>query len=278
MNALVLGCDDFHFLAEDPNKVSSYCVSIRLRRAAYNIIGLGSVGEGLPIGSHHLRFRIPKCMITCDNQKVDLSEIPKLTLSTKKKIMYYFLYCKAESEFIESLDANWRLVIASIIFWAKGANAPQAAVEALLLTFVLCSSDTHSLIKPPDDIPMNSPESSEGAHYFMQWQCSYSDALVLNSVLQGPLEFYSPGYLYSGRLALHLYMSSHASVALSKLPKSTKELHGQLLSIVLSHKDKDKPTRSDFHFESGRAPPPGLIRDTLTDIISDVVGKHHDCS
>ena len=83
------------------------------------------------------------------------------------------------------------------------------------------------------------PKWLKGLHSFAQWQCTYKDASSLNIVLQTPLEFCSLARLYNGMLALGLYylsMECDISPVLSQLPKESKELYGQLLCTVLSHK------------------------------------------
>ena len=236
MITMVCGGYVLPVLAENTEKETSYCISLPLRQATYNILGLGERGESLRVGEVFVGFKIPSCLITCSGVKLnDIDLIPTLPKSTKKKVIYHFLRCKAD--LIESLDEKWKLVIASVVFWAKRAKIQQSAIKALLLTFVLCSSGTYTKVELPDNAPVKSPEWLEGVHYFMQWQCSYKDANSLNNVLQMPLEFYSPAHLYSGRLVHKLYIASETTSMVSELPKDAKELYDKLLSTVLSHKE-----------------------------------------
>ena len=249
MITMVCGGYVLPVLAENTERETSYCISLPLRQAAYNILGLGERGESLRVGEDFVHFEIPACLITCHGGKLnDIDLIPTLLESTKKKIVYHFLQCNAN--LIELLDEKWKLAIASVVFWAKRAKIQLSAIKALLLTFVLCSSGTYTKVELPENVPPNSPEWLEGIHYFMQWQCSYRDAYSLNSVLQMPLEFYSPAHLYSGRLVHKLYTASETTSMVSELPKDTKEMYDQLLSTVLSHKEVGRSISTDSNAPS----------------------------
>ena len=253
MFMMVLGSLRLPIMVEDPNKPSSHYFSRPLRQAAYSIVGLDDVVEGIRIMDDiHESVEIPCCTITYDGQTVELDVIPTMALHSRKKIIYFFLH--SDMDVIESIDEKWRLVTASVIFWNNTAKIPLLTLKVLLLTFVICSSASSMIVQLSEGIKMSpnfkhGPQWLEGLHSFAQWQCCYHDASSLNSVLQMPLEFYSPAFLYSGEFALKLYFLSLSadcgiSPVLSKLPEESQALYHQLLSTVLSHKSvcrtKDK--------------------------------------
>ena len=55
-----------------------------------------------------------------DRSSIYIDSIPMLKLNSKKKIFYYFLHRNVD--LIELLDEKWRLVIASVIFWAESSH------------------------------------------------------------------------------------------------------------------------------------------------------------
>ena len=234
-------------VAEDPKRPTSFCLSLPLRQAAYSILGLECPIEQtrLELGTDsecYYLVHIPHCKIACDGQVITLDVVPTLELSTKKKIIYFFL-C-SNFDLIEQLDENWRLVTASVVFWAVRARIPLSTIKVLLLTFVICSSASNMIAEVSEGIKMNedfvqSQPWLDGLHTFTRWQCSYTDAGSLNSVLQLPLQFSSLGRLFSGKFALRLYflsLSSDVSSVSAKLPIKSKELYCQLFSTVLSHR------------------------------------------
>ena len=237
-------------VAENPKRPTSFCLSLPLRQAAYSILSLERAVEEtrLELGTDPESYDdvdVPSCNITCDGQVITLDVVPTLELSTKKKIIYFFLH--SNFDLIEQLNENWRLVTASVVFWAERAKIPSSMIKVLLLTFVVCSSASYMIAELSKGIEMNedfvrSQRWLDGLHSFTQWQCSYNDAGSLNSVLQLPLQFSSLGHLFSGKFALHLYflsLSSDVSSMTAKLPIKSKELYHQLLTTVLSHESID---------------------------------------
>ena len=234
-------------VAEDPKRPTSFCLSLPLRQAAYSILGLEFAIEKTPLEleTDQSGVDILSCKIICDGQIITLDVVPTLELSTKKKIIYFFLH--SNFDLIEQLSENWRLVTASVVFWAEKAKIPSSVIKVLLLTFVICSTASNMIAKVYEGINMNedfvrSQRWLDSLHSFTQWQCSYNDAGSLNSVLQLPLQFSSLGHLFSGKFTLRLYflsLSSDVSSVSAKLPIKSKELYHQLLTTVLSHRSID---------------------------------------
>ena len=237
-------------VAEDPKRPTSFCLGLPLRQACYSILSLERAVEEtrLELGTDPESYDdvdVPSCKIICGGQVITLDVVPTLELSTRKKIIYFFLH--SNFDLIEQLDKNWRLVTASVVFWAERAKIPSSMIKVLLLTFVVCSSASYMIAELSKSIEMNedfvrSQRWLDGLHSFTQWQCSYNDAGSLNSVLQLPLQFSSLGHLFSGKFALRLYflsLSSDVSSMTAKLPIKSKELYHQLLTTVLSHRPID---------------------------------------
>lgn len=238
MSTIVVGEYVLPVVAEDPKKPTSLYISQPLRQAAYNILGLGTIRESMRDGLSYVSVEVPTYTITCEGQTITLDVIPMLKFNSKKKIFYYFLRCNID--LIDLLNEKWRLAIASVIFWAHSTNTSLFMLKVLLLTFVHCSSRTELARTYEKTVIqqefLNSPKWLEGLHCFTQWQCSYKDASSLNHVLQQPLQFCSPAYLYNGKLALYFLSLDDISSVLSKLPNNEKGVYDQLLTTVLSHK------------------------------------------
>ena len=234
ISRIVLGGPKLSTVVKDP-KIPHF-VSQSLRHVVYRIIGVTE--------SIHTLDLMPALPDSCDEPILNLDTVPTLETQRRKKVIYSHLHSRLD--LIESLEEKWRLVTASVIFWNEMAKIPLPTLKALLLTFVTCSRASSMIVQLSEDIKMSpdfkhGPQWLEGLHSFAQWQCCYHDASSLNSVLQMPLEIYSPAFLYSGEFALKLYFLSLSadcgiSPVLSKLPEESKALYHQLLSTVLSHK------------------------------------------
>lgn len=228
-------------VSESPMLPTSFCISRGLRQVVYGILGLDDVVESTRIGESYINVEIDSSEIIYKGQTISLVTVPTVNLYNRKKLIYSCLHCNLD--FIELLEIKWRLVIASVVFWRRRGKIPLIITKVLLLTFVLCSSGNVAKLVldgiTVDQKFLYGPKWLKGLHSFAQWQCTYQDASSLNIVLEMPLEFYSLAHLYNGRLSLGLYylsMESDISPVLFQLSKESKELYGQLLCAVLSHK------------------------------------------
>ena len=244
MMVAVCGSYTFPPVSENPMLPTSFCISRDIRWVVYSILGLDDVIEGTRVGQSYIGVKLHSIEVMCMGDIISLSTVPTANLYSRKKIIYSCLRCNMD--LIEFLEIKWRLVIASVIFWRRRGKIPLVITKVLLLTFTLCSSG--SVTKLLDSITVDQnflygPKWLKGLHSFAQWQCTYKDTSSLNIVLQTPLEFHSLADLYNGMLALGLYylsIESDISPVLSQLPKESKELYGQLLCTVLSHKSTNR--------------------------------------
>ena len=240
MMMAVCGGYTFPAVSENPMLPTSFCISRDLRWVVYGVLGLDDVVEGTRIGVSSIDVELHSIEVISNGQNITLDTVPTVNLYNRKKLIYSCLHCNLD--LIELLEIKWRLVIASVVFWRRRGNIPLMITKVLLLTFVLCSGG--NVAKLLDGITVDQkflygPKWLKGLHSFAQWQCTYKDASSLNIVLETPLEFCSLAHLYNGMLALGLYylsMESDISPVFSQLPKESKELYGQLLCTILSHK------------------------------------------
>ena len=225
----------------NPNKPNSLHISRSLRQAVYSLLELGGVTEETFDGftDDHVLVEVHVGTIICEGELITRDVIPTLQISKKKKIFYFFLHCNAD--LIELLDEKWRLVVASVIFWARGANIPLVVIKILILTFVLCSRRNDQFLRYQSvEVNQTFLKSSlwwEGLHSFTQWQSAYKDAGHLSHILQSPLQFYSPAHIFDGKLAMYfLSIKDDLSLVVSRLPDLDRQLYDLLLITILLHK------------------------------------------
>ena len=129
--------------------------------------------------------------ITCKNVKShpDITAVLGLSLEIKQSILLKALKCTSDEELtlIKELPPQLRLPVATSIYWIKTSQSNSQMKRALLQSMAFCQSGIpfHQSIEV-DESRSNVFTQSQSCS--CQWQFCYFSALLLNSLLQEPLE------------------------------------------------------------------------------------------
>ena len=186
---------------------ASSTTSKLLRQYAYSILGVGVSGATsvceYPISSgkvNEVRVEAVDSIQGSPSQRLPrISEVEGLSLTDRTRLLYQMLDCDQKK--IETLKDEWRLVIASVVFWAREEQPSQALVEALLVCFLLCSGPSTKWLH---FLALSADRWLETQSAFIAWQCTYQDSIGLNELLMKPLKSPSAAFLFDGKLAIGL--------------------------------------------------------------------------
>ena len=205
MESLVLKKCVLRTVVDNSQLPSSLLLSRRLRNFMYCILGIDAVAE---IFRHGLDTSADKVFTDppAGLELPSLATVPTLSLTEKEQLLYSMLACNPQS--FDKIEARWKLVIASVVFWKNNTHAPVDIVKALISCFLFCCMmkqnlrDVRKVCITPTDY-RQSLKWMAALHIFAQWQCVYLDAMTLNQLLMKPLKFLSPAFLYDGKIAMH---------------------------------------------------------------------------
>ena len=176
-----------------------------LRQYAYSILGVGfnraEFVHEYPATSgmvNEVRVEAVHSIQGSPSQRLPrISEVEGLTV--RKQLLYQMLACDQDK--IETLEEKWRLVIASVVFWAKETQPNQALVKALLVCFLLCYKPSTERLRLHN---LRADSWLETQSAFIAWQCTYLDSIGLNQLLMEPLQSPSAAFLFDGKLVMGL--------------------------------------------------------------------------
>ena len=208
-----------------------------LRQYAYSILGVGAklvceypvisgtVSEVRVEAVHSIQGSPPQRLPR-------ISEVEGLSPACRKQLLYQMLACDQDK--IESLEEQWKLVIASVVFWARETQPNQALVKALLVCFLLCPTSKWLRL---EDHGADSWLETQSA--FIAWQCTYLDSIGLNELLMEPLQSPSAAFLFDGKLAMGLAAEPNVDDRVTEFGLN-HNLYQSLLNAVMSQ-SSDRP-------------------------------------
>ena len=209
-----------------------------LRQYAYSILGVGVSGakfvhEYPATGGKvsEVRVEAVDSIQGSPSQRLPrISEVEGLSLTDRTRLLFQMLDCDQKA--IESLEDKWRLVIASVVFWARKERPNETLVKALLVCFLLChksqrSTERHHL----PDLSADSWLETQSA--FIAWQCTYLDSIGLNELLMKPLKSPSAAFLFDGKLAMGLAAETNIDDRVTEFGIN-RDLYKRLLDAVTS--------------------------------------------
>ena len=193
-------------VVDDMRSECAHHIGLRIRRFTYGILNCkqpvqetirdnGTPPHLIDNEVHCLKLKPP----------VSLEMIFGLEVTERIQILCSVLYC---CELIDCIPSEWKLVIASCIYWYKKAKPTpkRHLLRALVQCLIVCRDGhvQHMATSQAESLASkNYPSFLETLHAYAQWQCTYGNAVALNQLLMEPFEYVSPAFLYSGRLAMH---------------------------------------------------------------------------
>ena len=235
MEALVLRRCVLRIVVEDSQRPSSMIAGQQLRQYIFMILGLQDVTE---LYRHDLSLSRHKYSGDCTHclQVPNISEVAKLSAKERGNLFYQLLSC--DQRVVEELEYEWRIVVATIMYWARNVHPPVHVLKALILCCLLCFSCKSDLSRK-EYITSNhhwkNPKWMLTVHSFALWQCIYLDATTLNQLLMEPLKFISPAFLYDGKIAMHLALATVVNFEQKVANSPIDHVHYEkILRLILS--------------------------------------------
>ena len=224
---------------------ASSATSKLLRQYAYGILGAPSVKE-YPACDGTVKEVSVEAMDSIQRDPSQLlpklAEVEILSLESRKQLMCQMLACN--NGVIETLEEKWKLVIASVIFWATVEPRTEGLLKALIGCFVLCSSQSverlreiHFQIRRHEreihgQIRRHERENWQAHHStFATWQCTYIAAVSLNQLLMEPLQSTSAACLFDSKLATSLVAEPNIDCTMQNLGISCDLYHSLLRTV-----------------------------------------------
>ena len=212
-----------------------------LKQYAYGILGIQSVTtyeakEGVVNDTPTL---ISAMNIIQGKLLPNVSDVERLSPKSRQLLLYRMLACDHVK--IEILEEKWKLVIASVVFWARERQITENLVKALLVCFLLSSTESVDSLLKLQGQPLEMTESwREHESAFTGWQYTYINATVLNQLLKEPLQSPSAAFLFDGKLAMRLAAESNIDRMVMDLGINN-DLYQSLIDTVLSQYDVPLP-------------------------------------
>ena len=206
---------------DDTKSESAHVLSLPLRQYIYSLLGADSVAEYIRQEKELLSVRVTAIPVLGERRLPSLEEVSKLSDIERKEMLYSILGCNSKK--LDDLPEDWRLVIASIIFWATKVHPSRNLLNALLSCLIMCSSSKKT---EPLEIRLRPQQRGQwihALHVFSQWQSCFLVADNLNALLMEPLKNISPASLYDGKIAMRFYF----------MRRELTESHAQLLYLKL---------------------------------------------
>ena len=144
-------------------------------------------------------------------------------------IRKFCLLSKESEERFAQLEGKWKLPIAATIYWYHSSGVNKDVLKSILLCFLCCSG----VIDPPPCKLNELRKNLSHLQAFAQWQCVYTDAMLLNYVVKEIFLSTSPALLFSGRSAMFFAHWNSSSKFFNGVP----QLH-QFLELIVCCKKK----------------------------------------
>ena len=230
---------------DDPQRETAHACSRPIRQAIYGILEQpdGSSVEETVRKSSQLVLddeSVERVFLVKNLQLPSIHSIEAMTPAERRSILYAILGCD-----VDQLERKWQLVAAASCFWVRVTKPSLMHIQALILTFLQCSTGQYS---PPSNRRHVSPQWMEAFHCYAQWQCVYLDAFKLNNTLMNPLLYESPAFLFDGEMVMHYVLRKDFDyIARKEVDELRKrDLYDRLVSTISASlpAQEKKPSQS----------------------------------
>jgi hypothetical protein len=187
---------------------SSSSASKYIRQCWYSILGVPEVKEYCMEGD-----RAVISMVECADPLQPCYHISELLeVSEDGRTSFLFsIFCCPQDRLVEVEDKE-KLLVCSVALWMTKTRPPIHVVKALVACFVLLSSTSDENIHyVRNNICRNIPEEYRRSEnwlrdrqLFLDWQCTYKDAIALRSLLKCPPDEICPSKIYDGNIVMSL--------------------------------------------------------------------------
>jgi len=187
-------------VVDDIKSKCAHYVGLRIRQYMYGILNCQQPVQETARDSRttHLTDKERQCLQF--DPPLSLDMICGLDITEKSQILCSVLRCH---KLVDCIAREWKLVMASCIYWYKKAKPSYHLLKALVKCLVTCHGGHMAASQRDYSAPKGSQIFLETLHAYAQWQCIYFDAVALNQLLMEPFKYISPAYLYSGEVAMH---------------------------------------------------------------------------
>ena len=229
IESLVLHKCLLRIVPDDPELETAHACSHPIRQAIYGILVQPtkslSVEETFRKGSQLVSKPV---LLDKDLQLPSIHSIGSRSdkFKNRRYILYDILGCN-----VDHLEHKWQLVAAASCFWVRETRPLLEHIQALILTFLHCSTVTGQYSPPSSHQheERKSPQWMAAFHCYAQWQCVYLDAFKLNNTLMNPLLYESPAFLFDGEMVMHYVFRSDLSSIVQKEVDKLKKIKKKVL-------------------------------------------------
>ena len=213
-------------------------VSKYIRQCCYSILGVPEVKEYCIEDN-----RAVTSMVRCADSLQPCYHISELLeVSERERTSFLFSIFHCPQDQLAWVEDKEKLLVCSVAFWMTKTRPPIHVVKALVACFVLLSSTSDENIHyVRNNICRNIPEEYRRSEnwlrdrqLFLDWQCTYKDAIALRSLLKCPPDEICPSKIYDGNIVMSLASQSDRIDNVIERLGLSMEKYYNILQIVTS--------------------------------------------